>query len=110
MRQNAVPILENFGVDLVLSGHSHAYERSFLIDGHYGLSTTFTAAMKKNGGSGQADGTGAYTKPAYSMSPHAGAVYVVAGTAAKLGGGTLNHPAMYTSQSVLGSLVLDIQG
>jgi len=110
MRQNAVPIFENFGVDLVLSGHSHAYERSFLIDGHYGLSTTFTDAMKKNGGSGRPDGTGAYAKPAYAMTPHAGAVYVVAGTAGKIGGGTLNHPAMYVSQSVLGSLVLDIQG
>jgi hypothetical protein len=110
MRQNAVPILENFGVDLVLSGHSHAYERSFLIDGHYGDSTTFTAAMKKNGGSGRADGSGAYQKPLYAMSPHAGAVYTVAGTSAKLGTGPLNHPAMYTSQEILGSLVIDIQG
>jgi hypothetical protein len=29
-----LPILEQAGVDLVLTGHSHAYERSFLIDGH----------------------------------------------------------------------------
>ena len=28
MRQNIVPILEAGGVDLVLSGHSHSYERS----------------------------------------------------------------------------------
>jgi hypothetical protein len=110
MRQNAAPILENFGVDLVLSGHSHAYERSFLIDGHYGDSTTFSAAMKKDGGNGRSDGSGAYQKPLYSMSPHAGAVYVVSGTAAKLGGGTFNHPAMYSSLAVLGSLVLDVQG
>ena len=40
MRQNALPILEAAGVDLVLTGHSHSYERSFLIDGHYGTSTT----------------------------------------------------------------------
>jgi len=33
-----------------------------LIDGHYGVSSTFTAAMKKDGGSGRIDGTGAYTK------------------------------------------------
>ena len=44
MRQNALPILEDAGVDLVLSGHSHSYERSFLIDGHYGTSSTFTSA------------------------------------------------------------------
>jgi hypothetical protein len=63
MRQNALPILENAGVDLVLSGHSHSYERSFLIDGHYGTSGTFSTAMKKNGGSGRENGTGAYRKP-----------------------------------------------
>ena len=38
LRQNAVPLLERYGVDLVLTGHSHSYERSYLIDGHYGLS------------------------------------------------------------------------
>ncbi len=110
MRQNAVPILENFGVDLVLTGHSHAYERSYLIDAHYGVSTTFMESMKKNGGSGRPDGSGAYEKPTYWMAPHEGAVYVVAGVGGSLAGGTLNHPAMYTSQAVLGSLVLDVQG
>ena len=53
MRENALPILEQGGVDLVLTGHSHSYERSFLIDGHYGVSSTFTAAMKKDAGSGR---------------------------------------------------------
>ena len=48
MRQNALPILEAAGVDLVLTGHSHSYERSYLIDGHYGTSSTFTQAMKKS--------------------------------------------------------------
>ncbi|HKG98586.1 MAG TPA: metallophosphoesterase family protein, partial [Pyrinomonadaceae bacterium] len=41
MRANALPILEAYGVDLVLSGHSHSYERSFLIDSHYGSSGNF---------------------------------------------------------------------
>ena len=41
MRENAVPLLERYGVDLVLTGHSHSYERSYLIDGHYGLSGTY---------------------------------------------------------------------
>ena len=36
MRTNLLPILEAGGVDLVLSGHSHSYERSYLLDGHYG--------------------------------------------------------------------------
>jgi hypothetical protein len=37
-------------------------------------------------------------------------VYVVAGISGHTGGGTLNHPAMYLSRSVLGSLVLDVDG
>jgi hypothetical protein len=108
MRQNALPILEAGGVDLVLSGHSHSYERSFLIDGHYGLSSTFTNAMKKDGGSGREDGTGGYVKPTPGPAAHEGAVYTVAGSSGKVSGGTLNHPAMFVSMSVLGSMVLDI--
>ena len=30
LRQNAVPLLDRYGVDLVLAGHSHSYERSYL--------------------------------------------------------------------------------
>jgi acid phosphatase type 7 len=110
MRQNALPILENAGVDLVLSGHSHSYERSFLIDGHYGTSGTFSTAMKKNGGSGRENGTGAYRKPTYGMAAHEGAVYAVAGSSGQATGGALNHPAMFLSLNSLGSLVLDVNG
>jgi len=38
MRGNVLPMLDDYGVDLVLCGHSHSYERSFLLDGHYGTS------------------------------------------------------------------------
>jgi hypothetical protein len=110
MRQNALPILESAGVDLVLSGHSHSYERSFLIDGHYGSSNTFAASMKKNSGSGRTDGTGAYRKPTYGMAAHEGAVYAVAGSSGQTSGGLLNHPAMFVSLNSLGSLVLDVNG
>jgi hypothetical protein len=107
MRQNALPILEDFGVDLVLCGHSHSYERSFLLDGHYGTSDTLTAQMKKDARGGREDATGAYAKP-NAPAPHEGAVYVVAGSSGKISGGLLNHPAMYVSLNELGSLVLDI--
>src|SRR5262249_20808698 len=33
MRENALPILESHGVDLVLSAHSNSYERSFFLNG-----------------------------------------------------------------------------
>ena len=43
MRQNALPIIEAAGADVVYAGHSHSYERSFLIDGAYGSSKQFQA-------------------------------------------------------------------
>jgi hypothetical protein len=110
MRQNAVPILESYGADLVLCGHSHVYERSFLIDGHYGHSTSFTPGMKKDGRSGREDSTGPYVKPTAGPGANKGAVYIVAGSSGQAGGFPLNHPAMFISEAQLGSLVLDING
>jgi hypothetical protein len=62
MRVRFNPILEAGGVDLVLNGHSHNYERSVLLDGHYGISSTITSAMKLNAGNGSTTGfTTAFT-------------------------------------------------
>ena len=108
MRQNALPILESHGVDLVLSGHSHSYERSFLIDGHYGDSSTFLPSMQVDAGDGNPNGGGAYVKLGPGPQPNQGAVYAVAGNAGQISGGTLNHPAMFVSWNLLGSMVLDI--
>lgn len=110
MRRNVVPILEGYGVDLVLTGHSHSYERTFLIDGHYGAGSTFTSAMQKDGGDGRADGQGSYRKPSSGPAPHEGAVYVVAGSSGMISGGSLDYPAMYLSLNTLGSLVIDVDG
>lgn len=106
MRTNFNPIFENYGVDLVLCGHSHSYERSRLLDGHYGLSSTFNSTtMVKQAGSGA--GAGAYTKTAVGPVPHQGTVYAVPGASGQTSGGTLNHPAMWISLNVAGSMVLD---
>ena len=110
MREIALPMLESYGVDLVLSGHSHSYERSYLLDGHYGDSSTFDAAMKLDGGDGRADDSGSYDKLDLIKAPNNGAVYVVAGNAGKISDGTLNHPAMYASIKQLGSVILEVGG
>ncbi len=105
MRENAVPILESYGVDLVLCGHSHVYERSYLLYGHYGYSWEFSETNKVNGGNGRVDGTGAYQQ----TNGH-GTVYVVAA----LGGSPYSfynptHPAHLVNISgELGSCMVDV--
>ena len=109
MREKVLPILEDYDVDLVLSGHSHSYERSFLIDGHYGSSGSYVAATHaKDGGSGRVGDTGAYQKTLGDI--RQGAVYAVVGSSGKTSPGTLDHPAMYISMSRLGSMVIDVDG
>lgn len=110
MRQNFVPILEDAGVDLILSGHSHDYERSYFMDGNYGPSSALnTNTMFINGGSGrETNGVGAYMKLEGGPIGHQGAVYVVAGCSSSMEGGPLNHNAMYVSLNSLGSVVIDV--
>ncbi len=114
MRENLLPILEAGGVDLVLTGHSHSYERSFLIDGHYGTSAPGaprrTRSTAATGAPPRAATAPTSSRPA-GRTPHEGAVYVVAGSSGKITGGALDHPAMFTSiGGVLGSVVLEVDG
>lgn len=109
MRENILPILEQHGADLVLNGHSHNYERSKFIDGHYGYSNSYSDALyAKNTGSGDVySGASAYSKT-QPVAAHSGTVYVVAGASSAAYGGTLDHPVMYRSFNKIGSLVIDI--
>ena len=106
MREHALPILEDYGVDLVLTGHSHSYERSYLIDGHYGYSPSFDATMLVDGSDGNPGSDGPYEKR--SIDGDRGAVYAVAGSSGLTSGGSLDHPVMAVSYNQLGSVVLDI--
>ncbi len=109
MRENAVPILEAYGVDLVLSGHSHSYERSKLIHGHYDNSNTFDEnTMLVQDGAGQLVNA-PYCKQEEGVFDGDGTVYITAGSSGRISGGTLNHPVMYTSLNELGSLALQFR-
>ncbi len=111
MREYAVPILEAGGVDLMLSGHSHSYERSYLVDGHYGNSTTFAPEhMGVDLGSGRPLAHGPYVKPNPMRTGREGSVSVVAGSSGKKSGGSLDHPMMFISMNELGSLIMDVHG
>lgn len=103
MRENALPILEAAGVDLVLTGHSHIYERSFLVHGAYDTPTTL-AGHVIDPGDGRADGDGAY------RAIGDGALYVVAGHGGAGVGGDGAHPLMYLTEIDHGSCIVDVAG
>ena len=110
MRENFLPMLEENGVDLVLSGHSHSYERSYFVNGHYGNSTTFDQNVHAVGANGYGDGQigsdGYYEKDICLP----GSVYITTGSAGKISAGSLDHPVFNYSASTLGSAVLEING
>jgi hypothetical protein len=90
MRENFNPILEENGVDLVLGGHSHGYERSYLIDGHYGHSSSFSRSKHIR------DASSPFAK---DFGPHDGAVYVVEGSSSHAESSKLpDHPAHQVNQ------------
>lgn len=112
MRERFLPILEDNGVDLVLSGHSHSYERSYYLKDHYGNSGTFNSSIHtvgENGdGDGKMDGNGAYRRAINGEGQGEGTVYITTGSAGKISSGSLNHQAMFYSVSELGSCILEI--
>lgn len=114
MRERIVPVLESYGVDLVLCGHSHSYERSFLLHGHYGYSYTLQPEMIKDSGNGRPEDTGPYRKNTTEADSEFGAVYVVAGSSGWVTGDlflpSYLHPAMFIKLKELGSMVIDVDG
>ena len=111
-RRKFLPILEGCGVDFVLNGHSHNWERSYFITGHYGDSQTFGPEHVIDGGSGDPATDNAYGKPNRGGTPNDGTVYVVAGSASEKRplGPNAPHPTSFSALSEMGSLILDIDG
>lgn len=112
MREEIIPLLESFDVDLVINGHSHVYERSYMINGHYGNSQDFNpATMIKNNTDGNFLAGNAYLKDTIQTN-NEGTVYVVCGNAGSSETSPeLNHPAMIFSEgndTAYGSFMLDI--
>jgi hypothetical protein len=114
IRENLLPILERYGVDLVLGGHSHDYERSKLMQGHYGMEPTFTATKHQLSlSSGKYDGSKNSCPYIKSSATNKGTVYVVSGSAGQLGGEqeSFPHDAMYYSNaSEGGAAILEVEG
>lgn len=102
MRKRILPILEQAGVDLVVTGHSQSYERSYLINCHYGVSSGFKKASILQKGP-------VFTKSKL-RTPLQGTVYAVMGVSSLTEVGSLNHPVMAVSKSESGSMIIDIEG
>jgi hypothetical protein len=108
MRQHIMPIIEEGGVDLVLTGHSHSYERSMLMDGAYATNTVAENVILDDG-DGDPAGDGPYRKRA-GIHAHEGTVQVVAGN----GGANLGrHGTMPVMRKIIiehGSVLIDVKG
>ena len=111
LRENLTPILERYGVDLVMNGHSHNYERYYRLRGQTGLANTFDGArhIAEN------------TTARYDGSPNScpiltkgtGTVYVVNGSGGATGGVSPGYPhggmvAGYRGDTWGGSMLLDV--
>ncbi len=115
LRNLLVPIFDKYQVDMVLTGHSHIYERSKPLKGHIGTSDTFDpikhAPQSSTGKYDGSENSCPYlletSKPTQN-----GTLYVVNG----VGGGTKParpdgpHKAMYYSNaSVNGSFYVEVE-
>jgi hypothetical protein len=104
MREKVNPVFEKYKVDIVLAGHSHVYERTAPLRGHFGLNDTFDASKQV---------------VATEKSPNhyivgkngQGVIYIVNGSGGKLGGREPGFPlksAVYTNTEVGGSMIIDV--
>jgi len=116
MRNNIMPLLEDQGVDVILAGHSHVYERSYLVKGFYANNSSdfnpSTHAVSYTSGTDSIGET--YYK--YTSGPDAnqGTVYgVVGNSGSKDSDPDLDHPMMYANygcDTCIGSLLMDVAG
>jgi hypothetical protein len=86
MRESFAAVFENYGVDVVYSGHAHSYERSWYLHGHHGMSDSFDAAahteLNASGEPASGQGDESYSQLSSSGSDDR-VVYTVAGSAGK---------------------------
>lgn len=113
IRENFIRILERNGVDLILCGHSHVYERSKLMSGYYGFEADFDPKKyNKSNSTGLYNGS-ADSCPYIKNTGSEGVVYVVSGSAGKLGKtkDSFPHEAMYYSNGdIAGASILEVEG
>jgi acid phosphatase type 7 len=112
-REDWLTVLEDNGVDLILQGHNHVYERSYMIDNLIGKSTEIIEANKIDTTLGRVYFHGPYHKPSGNK-PHKGTIFVSCP-----GGGVSNSsiyypvtysifPVVFAGEDYEGSVVIDV--
>lgn len=103
IRKNLLRIFERYNVDLVLGGHSHVYERTHPLRGHYDEAATFDYAKhvveKKDAPNHYRVGKNGQ-----------GIIYIVSGSGGQVGGKSEGYPlraAVYYNNTIGGSMILD---
>jgi hypothetical protein len=108
MRTHIMPILDSGGVDLVLTGHSHIYERSMLVDGAYATPTVAEGVVLDDGEGDPRTGE-PYRKSA-GLTSNGGSIQIVAGHGGTTVGRKGTLPLMKKIIVEHGSVIIDIDG
>ncbi len=112
MRENYCRIFEQYGVDVVLCGHTHVYERSYLVHGSYGNDADISPTNIVQHTSGNAQLNEAYHKSLTGANPNYGTVYVNNGNSGSdEGSADLQHPYMAANSGCdgcIGSFLIDV--
>jgi 3',5'-cyclic AMP phosphodiesterase CpdA len=117
IRERLIRILERYGVDLIICGHSHGHERSYLLNNFYKANAAAPNTVETNfskllhtADSSSALYSGAAGSCAYNYNSgqyNHGTVYTVSGSAGKFGHGTQSgypHNAMFYSSNAFGGV------
>jgi hypothetical protein len=109
IRENLVRVIDYYKVDVVLNGHSHNYERSYMLNKYYSDEANFNVNTHTTSNStGKYDGT---PNSCPYIKAGSGTVYVVAGASGWVGGTTAGYPhnAMVNSNSeTTGAMILEV--
>ncbi len=116
LRETLAPIFDQYKVDLVLTGHSHAMERSKPTQKQYGLSSTFDAAIHQPQSSSGAFDNSPNSCPYFfdaSKPDKSGVIYITNGAsgATSRPNGFGKHPIMFFDRKdKIGSFFAELEG
>lgn len=120
IREKFIRILERYGVDIVLCGHAHGFERTSLLRNYYTSTGTLPGLLDANFNANLHSAntsTGLYNGSANSCAYtynsgkyNHGSIYVVSGSAGQIGGSAAGYPlnsAIYSNNANGGSFLME---